>query len=94
MRISIRLKVLLSVGLTVFVVLGTTTIFYIRDLKQHYVKTIQLRSDALAQGLLNNILKIGTYTVYTSENIQHLASLTPCNKFTISIKTKIFPISR
>ncbi|MDY0093844.1 MAG: HAMP domain-containing methyl-accepting chemotaxis protein [Candidatus Vecturithrix sp.] len=78
MRISIRLKVLLSVGLTVFVVLGTTTIFYIRDLKQHYVKTIQLRSDALAQGLLNNILKIGTYTVYTSENIQHLwASLTP-----------------
>lgn len=77
MKLSIRTKVLFSVGLTILVVLGTSTALSIRDLKQQYLNSIQQRSDALAQGLLTNIQKIGLYTVYTEENIQHLwASLT------------------
>lgn len=77
MKISIRTKMLFSVGLTIFIVLGISTALSIRDLKQHYLRSIQQRSDALAQGLLTDIQKIGMYTVYTDENIQHLwASLT------------------
>ncbi len=68
-RSSLRTKVLLSVGLIIFVVLGTSTLIHIRDFKQDYLEAIGWRSEALAQDILNEIAE---YQRYQTNNIQKM----------------------
>jgi hypothetical protein len=56
MNMSLRTKILLSVGLIIVVVLGSSTIVHIQDLQRDYKETINFRSEALAQSIVENIL--------------------------------------
>jgi methyl-accepting chemotaxis protein len=51
---SLRTKMLLSVGLIIFVVLGTSTLVHIQDLRRDYVEAIEWR----AEGLAHNLFKV------------------------------------
>ena len=56
MKSSLRTKILLSVGLIIFVVLGTSAFVNIQVLKQGYLEALVWRSEALSQGMMTNIL--------------------------------------
>lgn len=58
MKLGLRTKVLLSVGLIIFVVLGTSTFLHIQDLKQDYLESFEWRSEALAQNILREIVDL------------------------------------
>lgn len=49
---SLRAKLLLSVGVIIFVVLGTSTVVHIYDVQQDYLQALEWRSEALAQSLI------------------------------------------
>ena len=49
---SLRVKILLSVGVIISVVLGTSTLVHIRGVQQDYLEALEWRSQALAQGLI------------------------------------------
>ncbi|MBD3309049.1 HAMP domain-containing protein, partial [candidate division KSB3 bacterium] len=57
LKISLRLKILLSVGLIIFLVLGASTLIHIRDLKRDYLEALEWHSEALAQNILGAIEK-------------------------------------
>lgn len=61
---SLRTKILLSIGLIIFVVLGTSTLIHIQDLRRDYLEAIEWRSEALAQSISSDILK--RYERYSS----------------------------
>lgn len=69
---SLRTKILLSVGLIIFVVLGTSTLVHIQDLKQDYLEAIEWRSEALAQGILSQIKLHEETSRYGITNINEL----------------------
>lgn len=54
-HISLRTKILLFVGLIIFVVLGTSTMIHIRDVTRDYLEALTWRSEALAQDMINEI---------------------------------------
>ncbi len=54
---SLRTKTSVSVGLIIFVVLGTSTVVHIYNLRQDYLDALNLRFEALAQSIVGNILK-------------------------------------
>ncbi len=56
-RMSLRAKMLLSIGFIIFVVLGTSTLIHIHNVRQIYLKEIELRSEALAQSIIGYILE-------------------------------------
>jgi len=56
-KLSLRTKILLSIGLIIFVVLGTSTLIHIQDLRRDYLEAIEWRSEALAQSISSEILK-------------------------------------
>ena len=56
--IRLRTKILCSVGVIIFVVLGTSTLIHIQDLKQDYLEALTWRSEALAQDIINEITKM------------------------------------
>ncbi|GAK58327.1 putative signal transduction histidine kinase [Candidatus Vecturithrix granuli] len=56
--IRLRTKILLSVGVIIFVVLGTSTLIHIHDLRQDYLEALTWRSEALAQDIINEITKM------------------------------------
>lgn len=66
--LSLRIKLLLSVWLLIFLVLGTSTILHISSLRQDYLEAIEWRAEALAQSLIIDILEAAQYIV----NIQEL----------------------
>ena len=66
--LSLRIKLLLSVWLLLFLVLGTSTILNIASLRQDYLEAIEWRAEALAQSLIINILEAAQYIL----NIQEL----------------------
>ena len=70
MKLNIRFKILLSVGITILFVLGISTAVHVQNLKQNYFTAIEWRSEAIAQGILNGIYKIGMYKVFTPENLK------------------------
>ena len=53
---SLRVKFLFSIGVTIFFVLGSSTLIHIRDLQEDSINSINLRSEALAQGIVEDIL--------------------------------------
>ncbi len=54
-RLSLKTKILLSVGLIIFLVLGTSTIVHVRNLKKDYLEALTWRSEALAYNIINDI---------------------------------------
>jgi methyl-accepting chemotaxis protein len=54
---SLRTKLLLSVGVIIFIVLGTSTLLHIRDLQRDYLEALEWRSEALAQSLGSNVIE-------------------------------------
>jgi len=61
MKSSLRTKILLSVGLIIFVVLGTSTLVHIQDLRQDYLEAIEWRAEALAQNTVREIVELLRY---------------------------------
>jgi methyl-accepting chemotaxis protein len=57
-KLSLRTKILLSVGLIIFVMLGTSTLVHIRDLQHDYLEALTWRSEALAQDIINAIVEL------------------------------------
>jgi signal transduction histidine kinase/DNA-binding response OmpR family regulator len=60
MQSSLRTKLLLSVGIIIFVVLGTSTFIHIQQLKRDYLEAIEWRSEALAKGLIDAVPSLKT----------------------------------
>jgi PAS domain S-box-containing protein len=54
-QFSLRTKILLSVGVIIFIVLGTSTLVHIQELKRDYFEALTWRSEALAQNIINEI---------------------------------------
>ena len=54
-KFSLRAKVLLSVGFIIFLVLGTSTIIHIQNLRHDYLEALTWRSEALAQDIINKL---------------------------------------
>ena len=52
-KLSLRTKILLSIGFIIFIVLGTSTFVHIRNLRDDYLETLTWRSEALAQDIIN-----------------------------------------
>jgi methyl-accepting chemotaxis protein len=71
-KLSLRTKILLSVGLIIFVVLGTSTVVHIQDLKQNYLEALEWRSEALAQGILSKTLHRQQVDAFDIKNVQLL----------------------
>lgn len=69
---SLRTKILLSVGVIIFVVLGASTLVHIRDLEQDYLEAIEWRSEALAQGILIHVKSQEENKEYGITSIQEL----------------------
>lgn len=61
MKSSLRTKILLSVGLIIFVVLGTSTLVHIQDLKRNYLEALDWRAEALAQNTVREIVELLRY---------------------------------
>jgi PAS domain S-box-containing protein len=49
---SLRIKILVSVGIIILVVLSTSTLVHIHDVQQDYLEALEWRSEALAQRLI------------------------------------------
>ena len=76
MKSRLRTKILFSVSLIIFVVLGISTFIHIQELKRDYLEAIGWRSEAMAQGLLKNVPYINRLS--PSSNIQEtLRTLSP-----------------
>ena len=56
-RRSLRAKILFSISAIIFLVLGGSTILHVRDVREDYISSINLRSEALAQGIVSSILE-------------------------------------
>ncbi len=54
-KVSLRATILFSVGVIIFLVLGANTIVHIQDFRQNYLEAVEWRSEALAQGIINQI---------------------------------------
>ncbi len=74
MKLSLRTKILLSVGCIIVIVFGTSTLVNIRNLKQEYVRAIEWRSDALALGIVNDVRIMQKYKPYYVTHIDELLS--------------------
>ncbi|PIE31433.1 hypothetical protein CSA56_18325 [candidate division KSB3 bacterium] len=60
MRWNLRVKMLLSVGAIVLIVLGTSTVVHISGVQQDYLETLEWRSQALAQTLIKKAQELAT----------------------------------
>lgn len=58
---NLRIKMLLVIGLVIFVVLGTSAYVQLQMMKQDFLDTIEVRSEALAQDIINGILEIARF---------------------------------
>ncbi len=70
--VSLRAKMLVSVGTIIFLVLGITTWLHIEKLQQFYKEAIEWRSEGLAQGILSQAEALKNYNPYYAENVQGL----------------------
>ena len=55
---SLRTKILFSVGLIIFIVLGTSTMIHIQDVTGDYLEALTWRSEALAQDIINEMTRM------------------------------------
>ena len=54
-KTSLRTKLLVSVGVIIFIVLGTSSFLHIQDLQRDYLEALEWRAEALAQSIVNTI---------------------------------------
>ena len=66
---SLRAKMLLSVGIIISVILGTSTFVHIQDSRQDYLDALGWRSEALAQDILNEIMDARNYGMNTLQEL-------------------------
>lgn len=52
---SLRTQAIVSVSVIILLVLGTNTLISVRDFTRNYLEAVQWRSEALAQGILNQV---------------------------------------
>lgn len=71
-RQSLRVKILVSIGLIVLVVLGSSTFIHLRNIRTDSLEAMNLRSEALAQGIVSDILKRFPLLVDTTEQRLHM----------------------
>ena len=72
----LRTKILLLVGVILFLSLGLSTMIHIRDLKQNYLEALEWRAEALAQTIATNILKWYNEMQTPLEQVQGLLAAT------------------
>lgn len=70
---SLRSKMIASVGLIIFVVLGTSTLIHIQFLRRNYLQSIEWRSEALAQGIVNEIVDLYQFIAYMPGMLEGVA---------------------
>lgn len=68
----LRTKILLSVGLIIFAVLGTSTFMHLRNMRKDYLHAIEWRAEALVQGILHDINIKFQYSQFYDVDIQGL----------------------
>ncbi len=56
LALKLQTKILISLGIIVFVVLGTSTFFHIQSLKRSYLETIEGRAEGLVQMILSETI--------------------------------------
>jgi methyl-accepting chemotaxis protein len=56
-KTSLRTKLLVSVGVIIFIVLGTSSFLHIQDLQRDYLEALEWRSEALAQRIINDVIE-------------------------------------
>ena len=88
MQSSLRTKLLLSVGIIIFVVLGTSTFTHIQQLKRDYLEAIEWRSEALAKGLIDAVPSLKTMSPTADFQNTLRAFSIPCNRLYESNKEK------
>ncbi|PID58250.1 hypothetical protein CSB45_04060 [candidate division KSB3 bacterium] len=72
---SLRVKILCSAGLIIFVVLGTSTLVHISRVRQGYLEALEWRSQALAQGLIKKARELAnTAPEFNSNDLLELLS--------------------
>lgn len=72
-RWSLRVKMLVSIGVVVFIVLGTSTSVHIRGVQQDYLEALEWRSQALAQSLIKRAQELAnTAPDFTSSDLLEL----------------------
>ncbi len=57
MKFTLRAKLVLSVSLVIFLVLGTTTFVSIQALRRDYLEALEWRAETLAQNIVSTIVK-------------------------------------
>lgn len=67
---NLRSKMMLSIGVIIFTVLGINTVVHIHDLKESYLESVAWRSEALAQGIVNYVVSKIQYIAYDDAIIQ------------------------
>ena len=58
MTLSLRTKIVVSVGFIIIVVLGIITIVHVQNLKHDYLEALEWRSEALAQGIYTKVAEM------------------------------------
>jgi len=80
-RNTLKIKILFSIGLTIFLTLGTSTVTHVQDLKKNYLEAIEWRSDTLAQSLGSDIRAKYSFFGETADSALILeAAFTQCKK--------------
>lgn len=69
---SLRTKILISVGAIIFIALGTSTIVQTRGLQRDYFQSIEWRSEALAQSIVNDVADMFEYVAYNRSMLMSL----------------------
>ncbi len=72
---SLRSRLLMSVGLIIFVVFGTSTWMHVNDLKRDYRTALEERSEAMVQGIKNDAMNIYQYSAGYEDALKGLGRL-------------------
>lgn len=72
---SLRSRLMVSVGLIILMVLGTSTWMHINDLKHDYRIALEERSEAMVQGLKNDVMTIYQQELNENDALKALSRL-------------------
>ncbi|PIE35802.1 hypothetical protein CSA56_02665 [candidate division KSB3 bacterium] len=68
-QFSLRTKILLSVSVILFFVLGTSTIVHIQALRQDYLEALTWHSESLAQDIIHKLIDMETFGLKSVEDM-------------------------
>ena len=81
--LNLRSKILLSVGLIVFIVLGINTFVHIHELRRDYLEAINWHSEALTQNIQNTIMDRVNSLVFAGIRLDNQQVRTVLNSSTL-----------